>query len=159
MCAGTWDWTRSELHIFSFQRQTTVRTCYSIAIDSCCRNRVEACTGWWIETTASWWLCASSLAVRGPCCQIDKQYPFKLFQSFPLVETYVALDLDADEEVALELRNNQGVPIDINHGFTVDFVWKSTSFDRYSYWFATLSDEGLTAQRNIECNLRWKPSQ
>lgn len=24
----------------------------------------------------------------------------------------------------------QGVPADINHGFSVDFVWKSTSFDR-----------------------------
>lgn len=24
----------------------------------------------------------------------------------------------------------QGVPVDLNHGFSVDFVWKSTSFDR-----------------------------
>jgi len=24
----------------------------------------------------------------------------------------------------------QGVPVDVNHGFSVDFVWKSTSFDR-----------------------------
>lgn len=24
----------------------------------------------------------------------------------------------------------QGVPIDVNHNFSVDFVWKSTSFDR-----------------------------
>jgi len=24
----------------------------------------------------------------------------------------------------------QGVPVDMNHGFSVDFVWKSTSFDR-----------------------------
>ena len=24
----------------------------------------------------------------------------------------------------------QAVPVDINHGFSVDFVWKSTSFDR-----------------------------
>ncbi|MCH98325.1 regulator of nonsense transcripts 1, partial [Trifolium medium] len=23
-----------------------------------------------------------------------------------------------------------GVPVDVNHGFSVDFVWKSTSFDR-----------------------------
>lgn len=38
--------------------------------------------------------------------------------------------LTAQEEVALELRANQGVPIDVNHGFCVDFVWKSTSFDR-----------------------------
>ncbi len=24
----------------------------------------------------------------------------------------------------------QGVPVDLSHGFSVDFVWKSTSFDR-----------------------------
>eukprot|EP00929_Paragymnodinium_shiwhaense_P006777 TRINITY_DN110736_c0_g1_i1.p1 TRINITY_DN110736_c0_g1~~TRINITY_DN110736_c0_g1_i1.p1 ORF type:complete len:1081 (+),score=275.32 TRINITY_DN110736_c0_g1_i1:128-3370(+) len=37
-----------------------------------------------------------------------------------------------NEEVALELRGPpQGVgPWDINHGFSVEFVWKSTSFDR-----------------------------
>ncbi|CAN8267228.1 unnamed protein product [Cochlearia groenlandica] len=40
------------------------------------------------------------------------------------------IKLTAQEEVALELRANQGVPIDVNHGFCVDFVWKSTSFDR-----------------------------
>jgi regulator of nonsense transcripts 1 len=34
------------------------------------------------------------------------------------------------DEVALELRSNQGVPIHITHPFSVDFVWKSTSFDR-----------------------------
>jgi len=26
--------------------------------------------------------------------------------------------------------SHQGVPVDVNHGFSVDFVWKSTSFDR-----------------------------
>lgn len=34
------------------------------------------------------------------------------------------------EEVGLELRNNVGVPIDSMRDFCVDFVWKSTSFDR-----------------------------
>ncbi|XP_038687689.1 regulator of nonsense transcripts 1 homolog [Tripterygium wilfordii] len=40
------------------------------------------------------------------------------------------IKLTAQEEVALELRANQGVPVDVNHGLSVDFVWKSTSFDR-----------------------------
>ncbi|KAH7862324.1 hypothetical protein Vadar_003090 [Vaccinium darrowii] len=40
------------------------------------------------------------------------------------------IKLTAQEEVALELRVSQGVPVDVNHGFSVDFVWKSTSFDR-----------------------------
>ncbi len=38
--------------------------------------------------------------------------------------------LTAAEEVALELRSNAGAPIDCTTGFSVDFVWKSTSFDR-----------------------------
>lgn len=39
--------------------------------------------------------------------------------------------ITANEEVALELRGPQQVgPWDINHGFQVEFVWKSTSFDR-----------------------------
>jgi len=29
-----------------------------------------------------------------------------------------------------DTRALQGVPIDVNHNFSVDFVWKSTSFDR-----------------------------
>nr|XP_009781095.1 PREDICTED: regulator of nonsense transcripts 1 homolog [Nicotiana sylvestris]XP_009781096.1 PREDICTED: regulator of nonsense transcripts 1 homolog [Nicotiana sylvestris] len=40
------------------------------------------------------------------------------------------IKLTAQEEVALELRASQGVPVDVTHGFSVDFVWKSTSFDR-----------------------------
>jgi regulator of nonsense transcripts 1 len=32
--------------------------------------------------------------------------------------------------VALELRKNENVPTDFTHGFSVDFVWKPTSFDR-----------------------------
>ena len=34
------------------------------------------------------------------------------------------------DEVAIELKSNAGVPIDCSHNFVVDFVWKSTSFDR-----------------------------
>lgn len=34
------------------------------------------------------------------------------------------------DEVAVELKSNAGVPIDCTHNFVVDFVWKSTSFDR-----------------------------
>eukprot|EP00927_Polykrikos_kofoidii_P043384 TRINITY_DN3745_c0_g2_i1.p1 TRINITY_DN3745_c0_g2~~TRINITY_DN3745_c0_g2_i1.p1 ORF type:complete len:1105 (-),score=144.07 TRINITY_DN3745_c0_g2_i1:387-3374(-) len=39
--------------------------------------------------------------------------------------------ITTNEEVALELRGpHQTGPWDINHNFTVEFVWKSTSFDR-----------------------------
>jgi regulator of nonsense transcripts 1 len=36
---------------------------------------------------------------------------------------------DYNEEVALELRSMQNAPLDLQY-FTVDYVWKSTSFDR-----------------------------
>lgn len=41
--------------------------------------------------------------------------------------TYLA---DVSDEIALELRRAEGVPSDLTHNFSVDFVWKSTSFDR-----------------------------
>ncbi|KAI7697560.1 hypothetical protein SSS_03029 [Sarcoptes scabiei] len=34
------------------------------------------------------------------------------------------------DEVAIELKNNHGVPTNRTSNFVVDFVWKSTSFDR-----------------------------
>jgi hypothetical protein len=38
---------------------------------------------------------------------------------------------DYSDEVAIELKSNAGVPAECTHNFVVDFVWKSTSFDRY----------------------------
>lgn len=40
------------------------------------------------------------------------------------------LTADVSDEICLELRRNDGVPVDCTHGFSVDFVWKATSFDR-----------------------------
>lgn len=37
---------------------------------------------------------------------------------------------NVSDEIGLELRRSEGVPVDITHNYTVDFVWKSTSFDR-----------------------------
>lgn len=37
---------------------------------------------------------------------------------------------DHSDEVAIELKSNAGVPTECTHNFVVDFVWKSTSFDR-----------------------------
>ncbi|XP_043192907.1 regulator of nonsense transcripts 1-like [Amphibalanus amphitrite] len=34
------------------------------------------------------------------------------------------------DEVGIELKNNLGIPLECTHNFVVDFVWKSTSFDR-----------------------------
>ncbi|KAI9594599.1 RNA helicase-domain-containing protein [Syncephalis fuscata] len=35
-----------------------------------------------------------------------------------------------NDEVCLELRRNEGTPIQCTHNFSIDFVWKSTTFDR-----------------------------
>ncbi|CAO1622559.1 unnamed protein product [Parajaminaea phylloscopi] len=37
---------------------------------------------------------------------------------------------NVSDEVAIELRRNEGVPEHCTHNFSADFVWKSTSFDR-----------------------------
>ena len=42
---------------------------------------------------------------------------------------------DYGDEVAIELKSNAGVPSDCTHNFVVDFVWKSTSFDRWVLHF------------------------
>lgn len=34
------------------------------------------------------------------------------------------------DEVGIEMKTNAGVPMDCTQNFVVDFVWKSTSFDR-----------------------------
>ncbi|VDP13838.1 unnamed protein product [Soboliphyme baturini] len=42
------------------------------------------------------------------------------------------------EDVGIELKSNAGVPVEITHGYSVDFVWKSTSFDRMKAALQTL---------------------
>ncbi|OXC64563.1 hypothetical protein AYX13_06091 [Cryptococcus neoformans] len=46
------------------------------------------------------------------------------------VGSVVKIPNNASDEICLELRRNDGVPFDCTHGFSVDFIWKSTSFDR-----------------------------
>lgn len=38
--------------------------------------------------------------------------------------------VDVSDEVCLELRRGEKAPVNCTHNFSVDFVWKSTSFDR-----------------------------
>ena len=43
---------------------------------------------------------------------------------------FITIIAGFNEEVGLELKSNVGVPTEITANFSVDFVWKSTSFDR-----------------------------
>ncbi|EHH62580.1 hypothetical protein EGM_20966 [Macaca fascicularis] len=57
-----------------------------------------------------------------------------------ILNTKVSLAFDKDanltqhtdygDEIAIELRSSVGAPVEVTHNFQVDFVWKSTSFDR-----------------------------
>ena len=53
--------------------------------------------------------------------------PYYTFSGFNQLTGFL---VDVSDEIALELRKNEGVPTEITHNFIVDFVWKSTSFDR-----------------------------
>lgn len=46
------------------------------------------------------------------------------------MDPILILVTDVSDEIALELRKSEGAPTDVTHNFIVDFVWKSTSFDR-----------------------------
>ena len=52
-------------------------------------------------------------------------FDFQVFNMYSFI-----LILDVSDEIGLELRRTEGVPHDITHNFSADFVWKSTSFDR-----------------------------
>jgi regulator of nonsense transcripts 1 len=49
------------------------------------------------------------------------------------------IKLTSNEEVAIELRSNHGIPVHKQSGFSVDFVWKSTSFDRMQFAMKTFA--------------------
>lgn len=59
-------------------------------------------------------------------CVLCKLYPF-----IKPVLIYSCNISDYSEEVGIEMKTNLGVPTDCTSNFVVDFVWKSTSFDRY----------------------------
>ncbi|KAI9637077.1 putative ATP dependent helicase [Dioszegia hungarica] len=46
------------------------------------------------------------------------------------VGSVVKIPNNVSDEICLELRRSDNCPVDCTHGFTVDFVWKATSFDR-----------------------------
>lgn len=45
---------------------------------------------------------------------------------------------DYGDEIAIELRSSAGAPVEVPHNFQVDFVWKSTSFDRLVGYYVTM---------------------
>uniref|UniRef100_F7FFJ3 UPF1 RNA helicase and ATPase n=1 Tax=Macaca mulatta TaxID=9544 RepID=F7FFJ3_MACMU len=86
--------------------------------------------------------------IFGPLVKLEADYDKKLKESQVMCagglglgrprKVSLAFDKDANltqhtdygDEIAIELRSSVGAPVEVTHNFQVDFVWKSTSFDR-----------------------------
>lgn len=58
------------------------------------------------------------------------RYVGELHKAWSGVGHVIKIPDNYSDEVAIELKSNAGVPFECTHSFVVDFVWKSTSFDR-----------------------------
>ncbi|GAA6060133.1 hypothetical protein JCM10212_001430 [Sporobolomyces blumeae] len=62
--------------------------------------------------------------------ELRLRYHGEMHKAWEGVGHVIKIPNNVSDEVALELRRSDGVPIDCSHNFSADFVWKSTSFDR-----------------------------
>ena len=69
-------------------------------------------------------------------CKTNRQFDSVRVDTWTVIDDLEPLSItltrtpDYGDEVAIELKSNAGVPTECTHNFVVDFVWKSTSFDR-----------------------------
>lgn len=63
--------------------------------------------------------------------ELRLKYQGELHKPWSGVGHVVKLPDNYSDEVGIELKSSSGVPTDYTTNFSVDFVWKSTSFDRY----------------------------
>ncbi|BGP13779.1 hypothetical protein JCM10213_006389 [Rhodosporidiobolus nylandii] len=62
--------------------------------------------------------------------ELRLRYNGELHKPWEGVGHVVKVPNNVSDEIGLELRRPDGVPVDCSHNFSADFVWKSTSFDR-----------------------------
>ncbi|KAK9766604.1 ATP-dependent RNA helicase [Basidiobolus ranarum] len=62
--------------------------------------------------------------------ELRMRYRGELHAPWESVGHVIKVPDNVSDEVGIELRRNDNTPIDCTHNFSVDFVWKSTSFDR-----------------------------
>lgn len=65
-----------------------------------------------------------------PGDELRLRYVGELHKPWQGVGHVIKVPNNFGEEVGIELRSNLGAPVECTHNFVVDFVWKSTSFDR-----------------------------
>jgi hypothetical protein len=67
-----------------------------------------------------------------------------------------SLIVDVSDEIGVELKARDSVPSDCTHGFSVDFVWKATSFDRMQAALKTFAvDEKSVSGYIVSTRLNW----
>ncbi|BGP05935.1 Regulator of nonsense transcripts 1 [Rhodotorula toruloides] len=62
--------------------------------------------------------------------ELRLRYNGELHKPWEGVGHVIKVPNNVSDEIALELKRSDHVPIDCTHNFSADFVWKSTSFDR-----------------------------
>ncbi|CAJ0835586.1 16281_t:CDS:2 [Entrophospora sp. SA101] len=62
--------------------------------------------------------------------ELRLRYRGELHQPWECIGHVIKIPNNVSDEVGLELRRNDNTPVECTHNFSVDFVWKSTSFDR-----------------------------
>ncbi|BGP22712.1 ATP dependent helicase [Rhodotorula toruloides] len=62
--------------------------------------------------------------------ELRLRYNGELHKPWEGVGHVIKVPNNVSDEIALELKRSDHVPVDCTHNFSADFVWKSTSFDR-----------------------------
>jgi regulator of nonsense transcripts 1 len=62
--------------------------------------------------------------------ELRLRYVGELHKSWAGVGHVIKVPDNYGEDIGIELKNGNGAPTDCNSNFVVDFIWKSTSFDR-----------------------------
>lgn len=65
--------------------------------------------------------------------ELRLRYLGELHKPWSGVGNVIKIPDNFGEEVGIELKNSANAPTDCTSNFVVDFIWKSTSFDRYIY--------------------------
>nr|CAI5854297.1 unnamed protein product [Callosobruchus analis] len=62
--------------------------------------------------------------------ELKLRYVGEMHKSWSGVGHVIKVPDNYGEDIGIELKNGSGAPVDCNSNFVVDFIWKSTSFDR-----------------------------
>ncbi|KAH3839137.1 regulator of nonsense transcripts 1-like [Dreissena polymorpha] len=76
--------------------------------------------------------------------ELRLRYMGELHKHWSGVGHVIKIPDNHSDEIAIELKSNAGVPSECTHNFVVEFVWKSTSFDRMQASMKTFAVDELS---------------